>query len=93
MAAIGMLLVLVGWLVSLVGGIMVLIEAFKNSVVWGLASLFIPFVILVFVILNWDVSKKGFLISVVGMIIAVVGTALAAAFGGGTITPDIGTAM
>ena len=88
MGAIGGLVVLVGLVISIVGGVMVLIEAFKQSIVWGLASLFIPFVILVFVALNWEVSKKGFLIAVAGTIVYVVGMVLTiAAAGGGAPVP------
>lgn len=81
MAAIGMILMLVGWIVALVGGIMILIKAFQTSIWWGLGSLFIPFVILVFVALNWEESKQGFLIWLAGVVVAIVGSVIAAMFG------------
>ena len=40
---------------------------------WGLGSLFVPFVSLIFVILNWQDSKKPFLIQVVGVVLCLVG--------------------
>lgn len=86
MAAIGGLIVLVGWLVSLVGSVMVLIKAFQESIVWGLCSLFIPFVILAFVITHWEDSKKGFLIFIAGVVVVVLGTILAVALGGPVVT-------
>ena len=63
MAIIGLLLIIVGGLTMLVGNIMVLIKAFQTSILWGLGSFFVPFVILVFVIMHWEDSKKGFLIA------------------------------
>lgn len=81
LAIVGMLVMGVGGLVSC---IMLLIVAFKESVVWGLASFFVPFVIFYFVFTHWEDSKKGFLISVggfaamiAGAIIMTMGAALA----------------
>ena len=73
MAALGMIIVLVGCLVAIVGGIMVLIEAFKENIWWGLAYVFVPFASLVFLFAHWDVSKRGFLISLGGAAVVVIG--------------------
>ena len=69
----GMALMGIGGLVNLVGGIMVLIVAFKESVIWGLASFFVPLVIFYFVFTHWEDSKKGFLISVAGFGSMIIG--------------------
>ncbi|MEQ9497006.1 MAG: hypothetical protein RIT81_09105 [Deltaproteobacteria bacterium] len=37
--------------------------AFQESVLWGIGSIMVPFVSLVFAIMFWDVTKKPFLIS------------------------------
>jgi len=81
MTEIGILICTVGWIVSLVGSIMVLIKAFQKSILWGLGSLFIPFVILVFVIMNWEDTKKGFLIALAGSGVAFVGIIIMVMFG------------
>ena len=47
----------------LVGGIMVLVAAFRQSVLWGLACLFVPFASFVFCIMHWQEAKSGFLLS------------------------------
>lgn len=80
MAMLGMALNLIGGLVMLVFGVKILITAFKTSVGWGLASLLIPFVILVFVIKNWAATKKDFMGWVGGFVVAVLG-AIASVFG------------
>jgi hypothetical protein len=59
-------LLIVGMILGVVGGIWLLVVAFKESVWWGLGSLLLPFVSLIFVIMHWQVSKKPFLISVAG---------------------------
>ena len=50
-------LVYVGILLSLIGGIWLLVVAFQTSIWWGLGSLFIAPVSLVFTILHWQVAK------------------------------------
>lgn len=69
----GIFLVFVGFIVQTVFGIVILVKAFKVSVGWGLATLFIPFAGLVFVINNWQDTKKAFLGTVGGGVLMVVG--------------------
>lgn len=56
-------LLVIGYLISLVGGVMLLVAAFRVSVGWGLASLFIPFASFVFMVKHWDVSRRPFFTS------------------------------
>lgn len=53
-----------------------LIEQFKESVLWGLGSMFVPFVALVFVIMLWGVSKKPFFIQLAGIGLIILGVLL-----------------
>lgn len=66
-------LVAIGGIVMLVGGIWILVKAFQESILWGLASLFIPIVGLVFVITHWQDAGKPFLIYLAGLAIYLVG--------------------
>ena len=59
----GMLLLIIGLLLNAVGGIWLLVTAFRTSLMWGLLSLFLPFAGLVFAVLHWKDAKKPFLIS------------------------------
>ena len=77
MAIAGLILMGVGGIAALVGGIMVLIKAFQTSVIWGLGSLLIGPVMLIFVIMHWEESKKGFCISLVGSLVAFGGMFIA----------------
>jgi hypothetical protein len=61
-----------GLLISIVAGIWLLVVAFKTSVWWGLGSLLLPFVSLIFVILHWQVAKKPFLWGLLGAVLIVV---------------------
>lgn len=56
-----------------VGGIWLLVVAFKTSVWWGLGSLLIPFVAIVFAIMHWQAAKTPFLIYIVGVVLCVIG--------------------
>jgi len=77
MGALGGIILVVGWIVALVGSIMVLIAAFKESIVWGLLSLFVPVVILIFALTHWAESKKGVFFWIGGIILLVVGGVIA----------------
>jgi hypothetical protein len=62
----------IGMLISVVTGIWLLVVAFKESIWWGLGSFFIPLVGLIFVIMHWQVAKKPFLWSLLGIVLIVV---------------------
>jgi hypothetical protein len=70
---VGTALFLIGLLVSLVGWVMVISHAFRESVLWGLGCIFVPFVYLIFAITHWEDSKKGFLIGIGGAAIVLLG--------------------
>jgi len=75
-AYIGMALMAVGVIGSLIFGIMILIKAFQTSILWGLGSLFIPFVILIFVITHWNETSKPFLYAVGSWVLMIIGGVL-----------------
>jgi len=62
-----------GCVVALIGGIWLLVVTFKKSVWWGLGSLFIPLVGLIFVIMNWQLTKTPFLVYLAGVVLLVIG--------------------
>jgi hypothetical protein len=91
MAMLGSVLSLVAGLAMLVFMIQILIAAFKTSVGWGLASLFIPFAVFVYVFKHWEGTKTPFVRWAISFVVAIVGGALSvfgaisAAGGGGAI--------
>lgn len=56
-----------GFILALAGGIWLVLTIFMESVLWGLLSLLLPIVSLVFVAQNWDQCKTPFLTQVVGI--------------------------
>ena len=66
MGILGLILMAVGGIISAVFGILLLIQAFKESVVWGLVYLLVPFGALVYVVKFWDQAKDLFLKSLIG---------------------------
>lgn len=66
----------IGAIIGLVYGIMLLIQAFKVNIWWGLGYIFVPFVALVFIIMHWDVSKKPFLMSLISIPFFIAGVLL-----------------
>lgn len=62
----------IGLLLSIIGGIWLLVVAFKTSILWGLGTFFIPFVGLVFVFMHWQVAKKPFLLSLLAVVLLIV---------------------
>jgi hypothetical protein len=81
MGIIGEGLLVIGWLVSIVGSIMLLVVAFKESVWWGLGCIFIPFVALIFLIMHWAVAKKPFFIELAGAVLIIIGILLGGSAG------------
>jgi hypothetical protein len=67
-----------GIIILLAGYIMIAIQAFRQSALWGLAVLFVPFAGFVFVARYWQEGRNGFLVSVVGLLVTAV-----AIYGGG----------
>jgi len=63
----------IGILIFVIGGILFLIESFKESVLWGIACLLIPPLVLVFTVMHWDVAKKPFLIQLAGLGVMLMG--------------------
>ena len=62
----------IGCLVSIIAGIWLLVVAFKTSIWWGLGSLIVPFVSLIFVIMHWETAKKPFLWGLLGFAMIIV---------------------
>ena len=73
MEVLGMILMCVGTIAVFVGGIMFLIVAFQESILWGLGCLIVPFVSLVFLVMFWDKAGKPFLIQLAGAVPMIAG--------------------
>ena len=57
------LLMMLAWALLVIGGILVLIAAFRVGILWGLAVFFLPGIVhLIFVIVHWKEAKNGILI-------------------------------
>ena len=65
-------LLIVGAVIALVGGVWILIKAFRESIIWGIGSLLFWPVQIVFVLMHWDDTKKPFFISVAGGVLMLV---------------------
>lgn len=56
-------LLVLGGIISFVCSVILIVRAFCVSILWGLGSLFLPLVGLIFVILHWQVAKVPFLVN------------------------------
>ncbi len=64
---------MLGGLLMLVGLVLILIKAFKESFLWGLLVLLIPFLgALAFVANNWREAKNGFYVLFIGTMLALI---------------------
>jgi hypothetical protein len=73
MEILGIMLLTIASAGAFVASVMILIQAFKKSLLWGFGSLLIPFVELAFVILNWESTKKYVLWLLLSIILMIVG--------------------
>ncbi len=76
MTAIGIIIFVVAWLALFAASIWLVVAAFRVSVGWGLASLFIPFAGFVFPFLHWEKGGKPFIAVLCCLPPLVVGTIL-----------------
>ena len=72
METLGMIIWGIGGIIAFIGWIWFLVVAFRQTIWWGLGSLFIPIVALVFLIMYWGDTAKPFLMLVLGAVIIVV---------------------
>ena len=78
MAAVVTILIFGGWLASAVGGIMILVAAFRETSGQGLLNLLVPFYAIYFAATRWDECKTGALISIAGIAAVILGGVLGA---------------
>lgn len=74
-------LLIIGFLISLGAGIWLLVLAFQENIWWGIGSLLIGPVMLVFAFMHWDRAKVPFLINLAGVALIVAGIFLQAPTG------------
>lgn len=67
MAGLSTVILVIGWIVAILGGLALLVAAFKESVFWGLLCIFVSPTMIVFVVLHWDDAKGPFLVQLAGM--------------------------
>ena len=72
MGTIGALAMWGGFLLMLVGGIAFIVAAFRESILWGLGVMFVPFVSLIFLVLNWSRTKDSFFLQLYGVALIVL---------------------
>ena len=76
MEIVGIALIIIASALFVVSSILVLIQAFKKSLLWGFGSLLIPLVELAFIMLNWDKTKQYVLWLLLSIVLFIVGGAI-----------------
>jgi hypothetical protein len=66
-------LISLGFVIFIIGGFWFLIAAFRESVLWGLACLFIPIVPLFFLIVHWPEAKRPFFLQLLAFVMIIAG--------------------
>lgn len=79
MHTLGDVMVGAGGLLVLVGAIAFVVVAFRESLLWGLGVLFVPFVSLIFLIVNWNTAKRSFFWQLLGIALVFIGTTVLSA--------------
>jgi len=73
MATLATILSVIGAIISIIFTIVIIIQAFKTSIVWGIVCLLISPAILVYTFTHWDEAKSPFLKVLLGVVIMIVG--------------------
>ena len=72
MDLIAPILIIAGGLIYCIGGILFLIAAFRQSIWWGLACLFLPIVQIFFLIVHWPEAKRPFFMQLTALVVVVI---------------------
>ena len=74
---IGILICLAGIILSFAAGMMLLHRMFlKSGALWAVASLFVPFVSVIWIVQNWEEGRSPFVKSLVGAGLCIIGSAV-----------------
>ena len=71
-----MAILAIGGLITIAADVWIVVKAFQKSVGWGIGSLCVPFVGLVFIFMNWSEMKNPFFLLLAGCAISGVGQTL-----------------
>lgn len=66
-------LIVTGFVTLLIGISVMLVAAFNESVVWGAFCVFVPMILLVFAAMYWKAARLGFLITIAGIPLIMLG--------------------
>jgi len=77
MEILGIILVFAGASIGALFAIIILGRAFQQSFAWGFGCLLVPFMLFVFVMMNWEETRRPFLLFLLAIPISVVGAILA----------------
>lgn len=80
----------VGLGIFIIGGIGLLIAAFRTSILWGLAVLLIAPVAIIYLVIHWQDAKGPFKLQVLGLLIIVI---LAYTSGGSVLPTSAGSSL
>jgi hypothetical protein len=75
--AVGRLLLILGFMAALTGQVMFLTVAYRHSLGWFLGCLFVPFISLIFLLLNMRETVKPLGITIAGLVAIGVGGSMA----------------
>ncbi|MEL6614987.1 MAG: hypothetical protein AAFQ43_04585 [Bacteroidota bacterium] len=70
-------LAIIGTLALAVGLLYLIVRAFEESTLWGIACLLCGPLVFVFAVLHWDAAKAGLISVVAGIAVLLVGGAVA----------------
>ena len=65
---------IIGLIIFIVGGLGLLVAAFKTNILWGLGIIVIAPAALVFTFLHWGQAKNPFLLQLLGFVILIAST-------------------
>jgi hypothetical protein len=66
-SVVSLIALLGGACVAFIGTILLLIAAFRQSIIWGLVVLFVPLGVLIYACVHWADAKTGFLAHLIGV--------------------------
>ncbi len=73
---LGWAVLVIGWIVTFLGSLWIIVLGWQRSIVWGIGCFLFPVVQLVYVGLHWKEAKDGFFMILAGFALLILGHGL-----------------
>jgi hypothetical protein len=68
----GWILLVLGWILTFLGGLWIIMLGWQRNIYWGVICFLIPVIQIVYVVAHWKESKEAFFLQIVGFVLVIL---------------------